>query len=267
MEAKLGKSNLHIYRVESNKRPQLVSAEDLEGSQNQEEEGNGEEEEEEEEEGLEEDDDEEGDEDEEEEGEEEGDAVKKNEMEETHVYPPAKGVFVKCNDVECIFEFRLFRYIGKKVAPSGRRPPREPSSSQSAPNNNSGETTDPTGPSVQKEISMSSQPPTLPPKPSIASRRCSTSLPTLNQLPQSTAPSSPLIDNRDVVSPLQRSSSEASMAAEVRDQLTGLDQVTRCHRPLRQLSSQESTESNWSRQDSSAPLLPKENKNHHVTNT
>ena len=96
MEANLGKSNFHIYRVESNKRPQLVSAEDLEGSQIQEKEGNRKEEE------------------------VEGGAVKKNEVEETHIYPPANGFFVKCNDVDCIFEFRLFRYIGKNYADFGQ---------------------------------------------------------------------------------------------------------------------------------------------------
>ena len=62
--------------------------------------------------------------------EEEGEDEEDGDEDEEYVTLPAKGVLVECNDVECIFEFRLFRYVGSRVAPSDsdmeQSPPPEP---------------------------------------------------------------------------------------------------------------------------------------------
>ena len=41
-----------------------------------------------------------------------------DEEDDDYVSLPVKGVLVECDEVECIFEFRLFRYIGKRFAPT-----------------------------------------------------------------------------------------------------------------------------------------------------
>lgn len=174
-----------------------------------------------------------------------GDDMERREVEDI----PAMGVSVMCNDVECIFEFRLFKYIGKKFVPSEEESCTT-SSSQSALSNESAG-------SLQGETSLPQlSTSTVPHSASGASNDSARS--SLDQMPKSGL-SSPL-DNRNAPFSPRRASSEGNMIDIGRSNgcdLSASVPPTRRHQMRHQRSSQDSSESvNTHRQNSSAPLLP-----------
>ena len=216
-----------------------------------------------------------GSEEDEEEGEDEEDG------DEEYVTLPARGVLVECNDVECIFEFRLFRYVGNRVAPSDSDTPSERSPSptqhgQFKPDNEVARyTVIPQTEIPPSALSMSpfthgslpSARATLPPNGSLPAFNRTTSLPNdsalppdnlnsgamrssfpiLDQLPLSNEPViAPLVvdDNRNapLSPPLQNARSDGSLrVTEGRDELTSLDSVPASIRRQQQLRRQTSS--------------------------